>query len=485
VHAASLSLAVDLVPEGILLLGALLLGAMALGGGGGRQPRSAQAVTALTLVAAGASQLAFLRDMPQAGYHAYSDGLMLDRYTVFLVSTLCTVALLGVLCGAGLTARIRTHVAEYHALLLLAVLGGALLVAAREMAALWVALELLWLTLTMLVAMVKTDRRASEAAVKQLVVGGAASAILLYGLALLYGVSGSTVLTEVARGLRHPSAASALGLSLVVGAMLVKLGAVPFHHWVPDTVSGAPPVVAGLVLGLGGTAVTGSLARLAVTAFPSMSGNWTALVAIVATLGMVYGNAAALAQRRLRRLLGHLAVAQGGLVLVGLLAYPLSDQGIAAVLFALSSGAVTLVGLLAVVGMLEGAVGDDLADCRGLSRRSPLAAAMLGLGLVSLAGLPPLLGFFAKLFVLQAVVLAGYAWLMVLAVVMSVVGAVAVLRLVKLMFVDPAAEDAPPLRPAAVPLRIAVGVCALATVLLGAAAQPLFALASGGAGSIH
>jgi proton-translocating NADH-quinone oxidoreductase chain N len=481
VHTSPLALAVDLVPEGILLLGVLVLVGLALRG---QPPRAVRLVTALALVAAGGSQLADLRGMPAAGYHAYSDGLIVDRYTLFLVVTLCVVALLGVAAGAGLAPRIATHVAEYHALLLAAVLGGALLVAAREMVAFWVALELLSVTLAMLVAMVKTDRRGSEAAVKQLVISGAASATLLYGLALLYGVSGSTVLTDVGRALPPGGAASALGLALVVGALLVKLGAVPFHHWIGDTAAGAPPVVAGLVLGLGGTAVTGSLARLVVATFPSAGGNWTALVALVAALGMVYGNLAALVEVRLRRLLGHLAVAQAGVALMGLLAHPVADQGIAAMLVSLAVGAVTLLGLFAVLPLLDG--GDDrVAGCRGLGRRSPLAAAMLGLGLVSLAGVPPLAGFFARLFVLEAVALAGHAWLVVLVVATSVVGAVAVLRVVKLMIVDLPEEDAAPLRPAATPVRLAVGVCAVAVVALAGVAQPLFALASAGAGSIH
>jgi proton-translocating NADH-quinone oxidoreductase chain N len=484
VHASSLGLAVDLVPEGILLLGVLVLLGLALRGAA-QPPRAVRMLTALALVAAGGSQLAYLRGMPAGGYHAYSDGLIVDRYTLFLVVTLCAVALLGVAGGASLAPRIATHVAEYHALLLAAVLGGALLVAAREMVAFWVALELLSVTLAMLVAMVKTDRRGSEAAVKQLVLSGAASATLLYGLALLYGLTGSTALTAVGRALHPGSAASALGLALVVGALLVKLGAVPFNHWVPDTAAGAPPVVAGLVLGMGGTAVTGSLARLVVATFPSAAGNWTALVALVAALSMVYGNLAALVEQRLRRLLGHLAVAQSGVALMGLIAHPAADQGIAAMLVSLAVGALTLLGLFAVLPMIDSGAGDRVSGCRGLGRRRPLAAAMLGLGLVSLAGVPPLAGFFTRLAVLEAAALAGYAWLVVLAVATSVVGAVAVLRLVKLMVVDLPEEDAAPLRPAAAPLRIAVGVCAVATVALGAVVQPLFALASGGAGSIH
>ena len=482
-HGSSLRLAVDLVPEGILLVGALLLGAMALSRSA--RPRSAQVLTALTLVVAASVQLVYLNGMPDAGYRVYSDGLVVDRYTVFLVPVMCVLALVSVAASGPLLARIATHVAEYHALILLTVLGGALLVAAREMAALWMALELLSLCLVLLVGVVKTDRRGSEAAVKQLVVGGAASATLLYGFALLYGAGGSTVLVDVALQVRHATAATALGMALAVGAMLIKLGAVPFHQWVPDTTRGAPPAVTVLALGVGGTAVAGSLARLAVTTFPFEVGNWTALVALVAALTMLYASVAALSEGSLRRLLGLLAIGQVGVLLLGLLGHDPDQKGIAALMFGLATGGVTVAGMFAVLALLDGSVGDSLDDCRGLSRRSPLAALMLGVGVVSLVGAPPLIGFFAKLFLLQSAVLAGYAWLVLVALVTSVIGAVPAARLLRLMFVEDTEGDIASAASAASAVRVAVGLCAGATVLLGVLAQPLFNLASGGAGTVH
>jgi NADH-quinone oxidoreductase subunit N len=477
VHGSSLRLAVDLVPEVILLLGALLLGALALRRAA--RPAAVQLLTALTLVAAAIAQLVYLKGMPDGGYHVYSDGLVVDRFTVFLVPVMCLVALIGVAASGPLLPRIATHVAEYHALVLLAVLGGALLVAANEMAALWVALELLSLCLALLVAMVKTDRLGSE-----VVVGGVASAVLLYGFALLYGAGGSTVLVQVG-GTVRPTPAVALGMALVVCALLTKVGAVPFHHWLGDTTRGAPAGVAALVLGVGSTAVVGCLARLVVTTFPAVSGNWTALVALLAAVSMLYSSLAALTQRSLRRLLAMLAVGQAGFLLLGLLAYPPGQKGIAALLFALATGGVTLAGMFAVLALLDGAVGDELDDWRGLSRRSPLAATMLGLGVVSLVGAPPLIGFFAKLFLLESAVLAGYAWLVLLALVTSVVSAVSAARLLRVMFVERPDEDDAPLRLSAGPASAAVGFCVLATFLLGALAQPLFSLAAGYAGPIH
>jgi NADH-quinone oxidoreductase subunit N len=480
-HGSSLRLAADLVPEGILLLGALLLGALALRRAA--RPRQAQVITALALVVAAAVQLLYLIDMPGAGWRVFSDGLVVDRYTVFLVPVMCLLALVAVAASGSMLPRIATHIAEYHALLLLTVLGGTLLVAAGEMAALWMALELLSLCLALLVAIVKTDRRGSEAAVKQLVVGGAASATLLYGFALLYGAGGSTVLVDVAAQVHHATAATALGMALVVAALLVKLGAVPFHQWVPDTTRGAPPAVTVLGFGVGGTAIGGALARVVVTTFPFEVGNWTALVALVAALTMLYTSIAALSEGSLRRLLGLLAVGQVGYLLLGLLGH--DQKGIAALLFGLATGGLTVAGMFAVLSFLDGSVGDSLDDCRGLSRRSPPAALMLGLGAVSLAGTPPFIGFFVKLFLLQSAVLAGYAWLVLLALVSSVITVVAAARLLRLMFVDTPDEDASPV-PATTPsLRAAVGLCTVATVLLGALAQPIFTLASRAAGTVH
>ncbi|HEX6491949.1 MAG TPA: proton-conducting transporter membrane subunit, partial [Candidatus Dormibacteraeota bacterium] len=284
---------------------------------------------------------------------------------------------------------------------------------------------------------------------------------------------------------RHATAATALGMALVVCAMLVKLGAVPFHQWVADTSRGAPPAVSVLAAGVAGTAIAGSLARVVVTTFPFETGNWTALVALVAALTMLWASVAALAEGSLHRLLGLLAVGQVGFLLLGLLGHDPDQKGIAALIFGLAAGGVTVGGMFAVLAVLDGSVGDSLEDCRGLSRRSPLAALMLGVGIVSLVGAPPLIGFFVKLFLLQSAVLAGYAWLVLIALVTSVIGAVPAARLLRLMFVDAPDEGTAPVPSAAPAVHLAVVLCAGATLLLGVLAQPIFNLASGGAGTLH
>jgi NADH-quinone oxidoreductase subunit N len=341
----------------------------------------------------------------------------------------------------------------------------------------WVAVELLGVSLVLLVGTVKTARRGGEAAVKQLVAGLPSSGVLLYGLALLYGVGGSTDLVEVAHTATHADAATVLAMSLVVLGLLGKVGLVPFQRLLPDVLQGAPAPVVGLVASLGVTAVLGLFLRVVVTAFPAVQSNWTALVALVAALSMVYGSLLALRQQSVRRLVGHLVLAQLGVVLMGVVGW--EQKGIAAVLFALATGGIAVLAAAAVITLVEGAgTSDTAAGYQGLSRRSPGSAAALSVAVLSLAGLPPLIGFFGRLFTMEAAVLAGYAWLLVVALVATVIGAVAALRLVRAIFAAAPDEDALPLDEPA-PARAALTVCGVA-----AAVQPLLALAGGGAGAV-
>jgi NADH-quinone oxidoreductase subunit N len=478
---------IDLLPEAMLLLGAVVCLVLAA-----TRRRTGittfQVVAGVALLAATGMNFAYLRGMPtrtvNPGYLAFGGALVVDRFTIFLTATLCAFAFFTVLLGSLLSERIRTHVGEYHAFLLLATLGAVLLVSTREMIGLWVAVELLGVALVLLVGSVKTSRAGGEAAVKQLVAGIASSAVLLYGLALLYGVGGSTDLVEVAHAATHADAATVLAMALVVLGLLGKVGYVPFQRLLPDVLQGAPAPVAGLVASLGVTAVLGLFLRVAVTAFGAVQSNWTALVALLAALTMLYGSLLALRQRSVRRLVAHLALAQLGVVLMGVLGHQQSQGGLAAVLFALATGGITVLAAAAAVTLVEGSgTPDTLAGYQGLSRRSPGAAAALSVAVLSMAGLPPLIGFFARLLTMEAAVLAGYAWLLVVALVATVLGAIAAARLVRTVFGAEGREGALPLDEPA-PARAALTVCGVAVIGLAAAVQPLLALAGGGAGAV-
>jgi NADH-quinone oxidoreductase subunit N len=476
---------VDLLPEGMLLLGALVCLALAA-----LRRRTGvttyQVIAGAALLAATGTNFAYLRGMPtraaNPGYIAYAGGLVVDRFTLFLTATLCAFAFFTVLLGTLLSERIRTHVGEYHAFVLLATLGAVLLVSTREMISLWVAAELLGVSMVLLVGVVKTDRRGGEAAIKQLVAGMASSAVLVYGLALLYGIGGSTDLVEVARTATHADAATVLAMSLVLLGLLGKVGVVPFQRLLPDVIQGAPAPVTGLVGSLGVTAVLGLFLRVALTAFGAVQSNWTALIAAVAALTMLYGSLLALRQRSVRRVAGHLLLAQLGVVLMGVLGW--QHRGVEAVMLALVTTGLAVIAVAAVVTVVEGAgTPDTPAGYQGLSRRSPGVAAVLSVALLSLAGLPPLVGFFARLLTMESAVLAGYAWLLVVALVATVLGGVAAVRIVRPLYATAPDEDALPLEQPA-PARAALALCGVAVIGLGAAVQPLLALAGGGASAV-
>jgi NADH-quinone oxidoreductase subunit N len=322
------------------------------------------------------------------------------------------------------------------------------------------------------------------AALKQLVGGMVSSAVLLYGLALLYGVGGSTDLVEVAHTATRSNPAVILAMALTLLGLLGKVGVVPLQRLLPDVFQGAPAPVLGFVGTASVTALLGLFLRVAVTAFPAVASAWPALVALVSALAMLYGSVLALRQRSVRRLVGHLLLAQVGFVLMAVLGWKQADGGITVALFSLATGGFAVLAVAAVITVVEASgTADTLDGYRGLSRRAPGTAAALTVALLSLAGLPPAVGFFGRLLGMEAAVVAGWAWLLVLALVAGVVGAVAALRLVRVMFTaEPGADELPVEAPASGLVTLAA--CGLAVVLLGAAVQPLLSLAGGGASAV-
>ncbi|HEX7199048.1 MAG TPA: proton-conducting transporter membrane subunit, partial [Dongiaceae bacterium] len=285
--------------------------------------------------------------------------------------------------------------------------------------------------------------------------------------------------------LRHPTPALALASALIVGGFALKLGAAPLQQWTGDVARGASAPVAGLVVALGPVAGVAALARLLVVSLPTAASTWTAAIAVVGIASLGYGSLAALRRTRMRRLVADLTVAQLGVVVLGLLAWTAPDQGIAAMLLALAGEGMALAGITAAVVVAEAAgTGPDIGAYRGLSRRSPFAAVALAVCLLSLVGVPPLLGFLGRVFVLEAAVSAGYAWILAIVVPLTVAGLVAVLRVVAVLVIDTPEEGAAPIAEG-LPLRASLATAGLATVFAGVAAQPLLALALGSAGQLH
>ena len=395
--------------------------------------------------------------------------------------TVCTLLL-------SLEADFTDHVGEYCALVLLATVGMMFLVSTEDILMLFVALELTSLSLYVLTGFNKRNPKSAEAALKYFLFGGLAAAAMLFGLSLLYGLTGTTHLGSMMAKLSSPRLDPLLvaALVLIVAGFGFKVAAAPFHLWAPDAYEGAPTPSAALIAS--GSKVAGFfiLARVLLLGFPGseVSGSavwrqfvsgWMPLVALVAVCSMVLGNLAAIAQGNVRRLLAYSAIAHAGYVLLAVLAQKPSgpNPGLSALLYYVLTYALTTLGAFGVVAVVEARAGDArLADFAGLSRRAPLLSMCMMVFMLSLAGIPPLAGFFGKFYVFTAAAAArpdlGLLWLVILALAMSAVSLYYYLQVLKQIYIVGPVSGAPAL---AVPIvsEVVLVLLALAVVVLGCA----------------
>jgi NADH-quinone oxidoreductase subunit N len=344
---------------------------------------------------------------------------------------------------------------EFISLLLFSLLGMMILISANSFLTVYLGLELMSLCLYALVALNRDSPQATEAAMKYFVLGALSSGLLLYGMSMIYGATGSLTIPEVARAVATLAAEDhdflVFGLVFVVAGVAFKIGVVPFHMWIPDVYHGAPTPVT-LVIGSGPKIAAFAMAvRLLVNGLPALAADWQQMLALLAILSIALGNITAIAQSNLKRMLAYSAIANMGFMLLGLLSGMVDgnwlnrEEAYAAALFYIIVYAIMTVGAFGILLLLSRAGFDceRLDDMRGLNRRSPWYAAMMMILMLSLAGLPPTVGFYAKLVVLSAAVDAGWIWLAVAAVILSVVGAFYYLRVVKLMYFDDPVDTAP------------------------------------------
>jgi NADH-quinone oxidoreductase subunit N len=346
---------------------------------------------------------------------------------------------------------------EFMSLLLFSLLGMMILISANSFLTVYLGLELMSLCLYALVAMNRQSAQATEAAMKYFVLGALSSGLLLYGMSMIYGATGTLTIPEVA-GKIAPMAGKlaeqdflVFGLVFVVAGVAFKIGVVPFHMWIPDVYHGAPTPVT-LVIGSGPKIAAFAMAmRLLAEAMPALAADWQQMLALLALLSIALGNITAIAQGNLKRMLAYSAIANMGFLLLGLLSGMVEgnwlnrEEAYASSLFYIITYAMMTVGAFGMLLLLSraGFECENLDDMRGLNRRSPWYAFMMMILMLSLAGLPPTVGFYAKFVVLSAAVNAGWIWLAVAAVVLSVVGAFYYLRVVKLMYFDDPVQTAP------------------------------------------
>jgi NADH-quinone oxidoreductase subunit N len=365
---------------------------------------------------------------------------------------------------------------EYYVLALTALLGIFVLVSANSLLTLYLGVELLALSVYAMVAFDRDSGLSAESAMKYFVLGAIASGALLYGMSLIYGLTGTLDLTEIAARLHGPTSGGViLGLTFIVVAVAFKLGAVPFHMWLPDVYEGAPTSVTLFIGTAPKIAYFALTLRLLAQGLAGTEAEWTRMLAALAVLTLIVGNVVALVQSNLKRMLAYSTIANVGFIVLGFVAG--TPDGYAAALY------YTLVYVLVALGSFgvillassRGFEADQLDDYKGLYKRDPLLAAAMMMLMFSTAGVPPFVGFWAKLRIFQALWESGHLWLVILAAAMSVVGAYYYLRVIKLMYFDePAAPQPAAQRETGV--RLALGLNAAAVLVLGLAPGPLLDL---------
>ena len=391
--------------------------------------------------------------LPQ-GTTLFGGMLVITPFTSLFKIICIVLALFTVLLIAS--QRSTPHPGEYVALLLFATVGLMLLVGSEEFLMIFIGLELLGLSLYVITAFDKTDIRSAEAGLKYLLFGSTSSAFTLFGISLIYGMTGTTSLPSISQKLASAPIQPllAIGIIMMLVGFAFKIAAAPFHLWAPDAYQGAPVPSAGFIASASKVASFVVLGKIVLVGFAPVRGSaawhamlagWSPVLAVLAALSILIGNLVALAQSNVRRLLAYSAIAHGGYTLIGIVAG--DREGFSAALFYVSVYAVTLVGAFGVVAMVRHETGgDDFSNFRGLVFRSPLMAGSMAIFMLSLAGIPPLAGFFGKFYLFSVALRAtpnhGLLWLVVIALLGSLISLYYYLIVLKAIFVDGLAVSA-------------------------------------------
>jgi len=423
--------------------------------------------------------LVWNRALPDgASLSAFNDMFVLDGMATILKLFILLVTLAVCLYGRAYLRDRKLFVGEFYLLLLFACLGMMLLVSAGNLITVYLGLELLTLSQYALVALNRDSSSASEAAMKYFVLGALASGLLLYGMSMIYGATGTLDLAKihvVVGDMVHSEHRTllAFGLVFLITGIAFKFGAAPFHMWIPDVYEGAPTAMVVFVGSAPKLAAFGMAYRLLETAMGGMHGDWTLMLSALAVLSLAIGNVFAIAQTNLKRMLGYSTISHIGFLLLGFV--NATPAGYAAALFYTISYVLMAIVAFGVILLLAraGFEAEQIDDFKGLNQRNPWYAGVMAIAMFSLAGVPPLFGFFAKLMVLKAVIDAGQMWLAIVAIVFAIIGLYYYLRVVKVMYFDEPADDAPLALPQDLAFRWALSVNGLALLGLGIAWGPL------------
>jgi len=400
-----------------------------------------------------------------------------DNFAILFKFLLLASVGLVILASQDYVSKFPRFQGEYYALLLISATALMWLTAAIDLISIFVALELSGISLYVLVAFMK-DQKSSEAGLKYLLLGAVASAILLYGMTFIFGSTGQTCLMcagKIVAGLPVKSLVEnpglLMGMVLLIGGFGFKIASFPFQMWVPDVYEGAPTPITAYLSVASKAAGFAVLTRILLGLFGSpdwLSGNWALIIAVLSAITMTVGNVAALMQTNIKRLFGYSSIAQAGYLMVGLAAIG-SAAGMpdirSGILFFLMSYIVTNLGaFFAIIAITSKINSDEITDFTGMVKRAPILAAALSFCLISLIGLPPTSGLFAKIYIFNGAVQNGFLWLVIIAVINSAISAFYYLKVVKYMFTGaPASEEKVP---SSIALRVALALCCLFVFVL-------------------
>jgi NADH-quinone oxidoreductase subunit N len=403
---------------------------------------------------------------------AFSNLLIVDGFATFFRFLVIAIGILTVLASYRYLDLERAETGEYHALILFAIVGQCLMAAANDLIMIFIGLEISSIATYILAGYLRDDKRNNEAALKYFLLGSFATAFLLYGIALIYGVTATTKLDEIRTVLNAPGNVPSFGMVSIAAALMFvglafKVSGAPFQIWTPDVYQGAPaPVAAFLATGPKAAAFAIFL-RIFLTAFQQVASGWEPIIWVSALLSMTIGNFAALTQNNLKRMLAYSSIAHAGYILVALAAR--SEIGTAAAMFYLAAYALMNIGAFAVVIHMAGKGERHLRveDLAGLAKRQPITAAMLTVFLLSLIGVPLTGGFFGKFYIFRAALESNLVWLTVLGLLNSAVAAYYYLRLLVVMYMYEPGEVANSMEPLTPGLSAALVLPAIGTFLLG------------------
>ena len=461
---------------------AVLLADLVVGG-----PRRARWLSLVAIAGLAAAAVASRPGSAPSAYTAFNGFVVVDEFTQFFRLLFLVLAFIAVLAAEEYSARRNLPYAELLATLLFSTLGAMTIALAGDLITLFVGLELMTIPVYVLAGMQRRNQFSNEAALKYFLLGAFSTAILLYGFAWLYGLTGSTDLRGIATGLTASGLTGPVlvALALVTVGLSFKAAVVPFHQWTPDAYDGAPTPVTAFMSVAPKAAAFAAILRLIGVALAPLAIDWTTTFAVLAAITMTLGNVVALAQTSVKRMLAYSSIAHTGYIAAGVAAAQAGPQAWAGVLFYAFAYGVMNIGAFAALLVLdtEGTRGAALDDLRGLSRRAAWPAATFAVLLGSLTGLPPTIGFWAKVFVFLPALDAGLGWLAVVMALNAALAAFYYLRVLVYMYMlDP--EGAVPELTHARLVGAAVGLTAITSIVLGIWSDPLYAWAVSAAGPI-